>query len=309
MTGIQQTTRRPAAASSPPTTPNSAPARSTTRTPSPRSSSPPSARRSSSATGCASGGSSGCRARAPTSPATYPGGLASIVITRDLDDNVYAFHNVCAHRGNKVVWQEHPARGVVGHLPRVLLQVPRLAVRPGRQGQPHHQRGRVLRPRQEHAADAAGALRGVGGLHLRQPRRGPGAAAHLPRRRAARDRGLPVPSDDAALRVLHPDQRATGSWPSTRYASGTTRRTCTAASSTPTSSKAEKMVPPVDAYHYDLFRPHMLTSVPGPPPLPPREPGTAGTRPPGPALGLQAVPRRAVRSRRRPRYRPRCPTS
>src|ERR1700755_599737 len=38
-----------------------------------------------------------------------PGRLASIVITRDLDDNVYAFHNVCAHRGNKVVWQEHPA--------------------------------------------------------------------------------------------------------------------------------------------------------------------------------------------------------
>ncbi len=44
----------------------------------------------------------------------------------------------------------------------------------------------------------------------------------------------------------------------------------------PDVSKAEKMVPPVDSYHYDLFRPHMLTSVPGPPPLPPREPGTAG---------------------------------
>jgi phenylpropionate dioxygenase-like ring-hydroxylating dioxygenase large terminal subunit len=44
----------------------------------------------------------------------------------------------------------------------------------------------------------------------------------------------------------------------------------------PDVSKAEKMVPPVDSYHYELFRPHMLTSVPGPPPLPPREPGTAG---------------------------------
>ena len=44
----------------------------------------------------------------------------------------------------------------------------------------------------------------------------------------------------------------------------------------PDVSKAEKMVPPVDSYHYDLFRPHMLTSVPGPPILPPREPGTAG---------------------------------
>ena len=37
-----------------------------------------------------------------------PGRLASIVVTRGLDDSVYAFHNVCAHRGNKVVWQEHP---------------------------------------------------------------------------------------------------------------------------------------------------------------------------------------------------------
>jgi len=44
----------------------------------------------------------------------------------------------------------------------------------------------------------------------------------------------------------------------------------------PNVAEAEKMVPPVDAYHYDVFRPHMLTSVPGPPPLKPREPGTAG---------------------------------
>ena len=62
-------------------------------------------------------------------------------------------------------------QGKLGKLSRILVQVPRLAVRPGRQGQPRHQRRRVLRPRQEHAADAAGALRGLGGLHLRQPRR------------------------------------------------------------------------------------------------------------------------------------------
>ena len=37
-----------------------------------------------------------------------PGRLASIVVTRALDGTVRAFHNVCAHRGNKVVWQEHP---------------------------------------------------------------------------------------------------------------------------------------------------------------------------------------------------------
>jgi Ring hydroxylating alpha subunit (catalytic domain) len=44
----------------------------------------------------------------------------------------------------------------------------------------------------------------------------------------------------------------------------------------PDVAKAEQMVPPIDSYHYDLFRPHMLTSVPGPPILPPREPGRAG---------------------------------
>ena len=63
------------------------------------------------------------------------------------------------------------------------------------------------------------------------------------------------------------------------------------------------MVPPVDAYHYDVFRPHMLTSVPGPPPLQPREPGTAGAPRARAALGLQAVPGRAVRPRRRARHR------
>ena len=28
---------------------------------------------------------------------------------------------------------------------------------------------------------------------------------------------------------------------------------------------AEQMVPPVEEYHYELFGPHMLDSVPGPP--------------------------------------------
>src|SRR4029079_4306372 len=44
----------------------------------------------------------------------------------------------------------------------------------------------------------------------------------------------------------------------------------------PDVSKAEKMVPPIDSYHYALFPPHQLTSVAGPPVLPPREFGKAG---------------------------------
>ena len=111
-----------------------------------------------------------------------PGRLASIVITRDLDDNVYAFHNVCAHRGNKVVWQEHPQEESAGSCRAFACKYH--GWRYGLNGvrQPHHQRGGVLRPRQEQAADAARALRGLGGVHLHQPRRGSGAAAHLPRR-------------------------------------------------------------------------------------------------------------------------------
>ena len=81
-----------------------------------------------------------------------PGKLASIVVTRDLDGTVHAFHNVCAHRGNKVVWQEHPQEETAGQLPAVRLQVPRLALRPRRMRHPRHQRGGVLRPRQGLAA-------------------------------------------------------------------------------------------------------------------------------------------------------------
>lgn len=41
-------------------------------------------------------------------------GLGSIVIVKQADGTVKALHNVCAHRGNKVVWQEHPAEETKG---------------------------------------------------------------------------------------------------------------------------------------------------------------------------------------------------
>ena len=40
--------------------------------------------------------------------------------------------------------------------------------------------------------------------------------------------------------------------------------------------EAEKLVPPIDSYHYDFFDKHFITSVPGPPPLRPREKGAIG---------------------------------
>ena len=71
----------------------------------------------------------------------------------------------------------------------------------------------------------------------------------------------------------------------------------------PDVSKAEKMVPPVDSYHYELFRPHMLTSVPGTATAAAPRTRHRRTRPPGPTLGLQAVPRRPFRARRCSGYR------
>ena len=137
-----------------------------------------------------------------------PGKLASIVVTRGLDGEVHAFHNVCAHRGNKVVWQEHPQEETQRQLPAVRLQVPRLALRPRRLRHPRDQRGGVLRPRQGLPRHAEGRLRGVRRVHLREPRR----TTRMPLRTFLGDRireleAYPFEQDDPALRLLHPHPR------------------------------------------------------------------------------------------------------
>ncbi len=38
----------------------------------------------------------------------------SVIVVRDQDDQVRAFHNVCRHRGNKLVWNEYPSRETSG---------------------------------------------------------------------------------------------------------------------------------------------------------------------------------------------------
>lgn len=48
-----------------------------------------------------------------------PPAKASVLVTRDTDGRIRAFHNVCRHRGNKLVWDETPrdeARGVARQL-------------------------------------------------------------------------------------------------------------------------------------------------------------------------------------------------
>src|SRR5207247_4054368 len=38
----------------------------------------------------------------------------SVVIVRDLDGQVRAFHNICRHRGNKLVWNDFPREETSG---------------------------------------------------------------------------------------------------------------------------------------------------------------------------------------------------
>ena len=204
-----------------------------------------------------------------------PGKLASIVVTRDLDGKVHAFHNVCAHRGNKVVWQEHPSEESSGTCRQ--FQCKYHGWRYGLDGQVVHITNQqeffdldpsLLRMPKVHAEEFAGFVF----VNL--------ADDPVPLRTHLGDRILELeayPFDRMTQRYGF-STRINGNWklaidsvcewyhPAYVHARFIDKDV----------AKAEKKVPPVDAYHYELFPPHMLTSVPGPPPLPPREPGTAG---------------------------------
>src|SRR4029453_18233548 len=39
---------------------------------------------------------------------------ASIVVVKDGEGKVHAFHNVCRHRGNKLVWDDYPKEETCG---------------------------------------------------------------------------------------------------------------------------------------------------------------------------------------------------
>ena len=204
-----------------------------------------------------------------------PGRLASIVIARDLDDTVHAFHNVCAHRGNKVVWQEHPGKESSGSCRAFSCKYH--GWRYGLDGKVNHitNEGEFfnldknsLRMPPVHCEVWAGFIF----INL--------ADDPVPLRSFLGDGLLPIEGYPFEKMTQHYgfSTRINGNWKLAvdsvcewyhpPYVHGRFID--------PDVAKAEMMVPPVDSYHYELFRPHMLTSVPGPPPLRAREPGTAG---------------------------------
>ena len=190
-----------------------------------------------------------------------PGRLASIVIARDLNDTVHAFHNVCAHRGNKVVWQEHPGRESSGTCRAFACKYH--GWRYGLDGKVNHITNEgeffdldksTLRMPPVHCEVWAGFIF----INL--------ADDPVPLRDFLGDGLLPIeayPFEKMTQRYGF-STRINGNWKLAvdsvcewyhpPYVHGRFID--------PDVSKAEKMVPPVDAYHYELFRPHMLTSVP-----------------------------------------------
>jgi phenylpropionate dioxygenase-like ring-hydroxylating dioxygenase large terminal subunit len=202
-------------------------------------------------------------------------GLASIVLTRGLDGAVHAFHNVCAHRGNKVVWHEHPQLetsgicrefackyhgwryGLDGCVTHVTNEEQFFDLDKDSLGMPKVSCDVFAGFIFVNLADDPVPLRDFLGERILELEAYPFEQMTQRYGFATRINGNWKLAVDSVCEWYHPP------YVHARFID-------------PDIAKAEKMVPPVDSYHYDLFRPHMLTSVPGPPTLPPREFGTAG---------------------------------
>lgn len=51
-----------------------------------------------------------------------PGLGASVIICRGRDGEVRAFHNMCTHRGNKLLWEDHPDKELCGNAKRFVCK-------------------------------------------------------------------------------------------------------------------------------------------------------------------------------------------
>ena len=126
----------------------------------------------------------------------------SVVVVRGPDGTIRSFHNMCRHRGNKLVWNDYPQRRDEWHLPAVHLQVPRLAVLRGGSADLRAARVGVLRPRQGGLRAGRHRGRDVGGVHLREPRsRQHHLGAGVPGRSGRGNGRVSVRQDDPGLQV------------------------------------------------------------------------------------------------------------
>ena len=126
----------------------------------------------------------------------------SIIVVRDGDGEVRAFHNICRHRGNKLVWNDFPQEETSGTARQFACKYH--GWRYGLDGACTfvQQEGEFFDLDKAELRPGAGALRRVRRLHLRELRRAAEpVAARVPRADAARHRGLPVRRDDRPLRV------------------------------------------------------------------------------------------------------------
>ena len=126
----------------------------------------------------------------------------SVIVVRTADGGVRAFHNICRHRGNKLVWNDYPQEETSGTCRQFTCKYH--GWRYGLEGDLTfvQQERRVLRPRQGRLRPGRRAGGGVGGVHLREPRRrGHRLAGRLHGRARGRPGGLPVRRDDPGLQV------------------------------------------------------------------------------------------------------------
>ena len=203
-------------------------------------------------------------------------GLASIVVARDLEGNIHAFHNVCAHRGNKVVWQEYPSEETSGSCRAFHCKY---------HGWQYGLAGKVARTSRTRSSSSTSTRETLAMPAVRCEVVGGFIYINLD------DDAVPL-RDFLGERVCEIEQypfhlmtqrygfstRVNGNW---KMAGNTIQEWyhppyVHRRSSTPTCREAEKLVPPIDSYHYDFFDKHFITSVPGPPPLRPREKGAIG---------------------------------
>ena len=94
----------------------------------------------------------------------------SVVIVRGMDGEVRAFHNICRHRGNKLVWTDFPQEESSGNCRQFVCKYHGWKYDLDGACSFVQQEKRVLRLRQGRLRARARALRRVVGVHLREPR-------------------------------------------------------------------------------------------------------------------------------------------